>query len=203
MKHLLVSREEIKQITKHIGECLTKDLENESTIPVVIGIMKGSMNFMMDIIENINLDVYLDYIQVSSYNGGTQTTGKVTLKRDLSFNIKNRTIVLVEDVIDTGISMNFLLHFLNEKYHPNKIILVALLDKRSRRQVDVKVDYAGKVINEDYFVYGYGLDYNELGRNLPEIYALTDEEIKELSEKSGRKILEYVEALNPPKKDEN
>lgn len=181
MKKIIMSREEISKVCKDIGSKLNDDLKNETSIPVFVGIMKGSLNFMMDIVKHINRDIFVDFIQVSSYSG-TKTTGKVILKRDLSFDIKDRTIVLIEDVIDTGISMNYLLDFIKSRYQPKRIVLVTLFDKKCRRKMDVKIDYVGKVLTGDDFLYGYGLDYCELGRNIDQVYGLNGDEIRQLDE---------------------
>ncbi|MCQ2794125.1 MAG: hypoxanthine phosphoribosyltransferase [Bacilli bacterium] len=179
---LVMSRAEIQATTKRIGEALSKDLENEEHIPVVVGIMKGALNFMMDLAENIKPYVYTEFIQISSY-AGTESTEKVTMSRGIDFKVDGRTLVLVEDVVDTGLSMKYLLDYIKEKYHPKRIILVALFDKRSRRKCEVKIDYVGKLITEDYFLFGYGLDYIEIGRNLPEVYAISPDEVKALLSK--------------------
>lgn len=184
MKNVL-SAKEINQITERIGTKISKDLAKEKQIPIVIGIMKGSLNFMMDLLKHIKVDVFTDYIQISSYNG-TKSTGQVIFKRYPSFDLKNRTIVIVEDIIDTGISMNYLLEHIKEHYHPKKIILVALIDKRFRRKQKVNIDYVGKILNEDDFLCGYGLDYNELGRNFPNIYGLSKKEIENLDKKANQ-----------------
>jgi len=182
MEKIIMSKNEIAEVTKRIGNQLSIELNNETRIPIAVGVMKGSMNFMMDVVKNINADIFTDYIQVSSYNG-TNTTGRVILKRDLSFDIKDRTVILIEDVIDTGISMNYLLDFLKERYRPKRIILVALFDKTYRRKIKINIDYVGKVLDTDDFLYGYGLDYCELGRNLPEVYGLNQDEVNMLSKK--------------------
>lgn len=182
MKKIIMSNQEIQLVCRQIGEKLTADLAHEKRIPIAVGIMKGAMNFMEDLVKNIGVDIFTDYIQISSYNG-SNTTGKVILKRDLSFDVKNRTMILIEDVVDTGISMQYLLQFIKERYQPKRIILVALFDKKFRRKVDVKIDYVGKVLTGDEFLFGYGLDYNELGRNLADVYGLNSEEILQLQAK--------------------
>ena len=179
---IIFSKKDIEKITKDIGGKLTKDLSKEKRIPVICGIMKGSLNFMNDLIKNIKTDVFTDYIQVSSYSGN-KTTGKVILKRDLTIDIKDRTLVLVEDVIDTGISMRYLIDFIKQRYQPKRILIVALFDKTYRRKEKIKCDYAGKTLNADDFLYGYGLDYNELGRHLPEVYGLNSDDVRKLQEK--------------------
>lgn len=179
MKKIVANNKQLQSVAKKIGRNLTKDLSREKKIPVVVGILKGSLNFMMDLVKNINLNVYTDYIQVSSYEG-TNSTGKVKIKKDLSIDMKNRTLILVEDVIDTGISMKFLLDYLKKKHQPKRIILVALFDKKYRRKQEIKIDYVGITLKGDEFLYGYGLDYKELGRNLADVYALSKKEVLEI-----------------------
>ena len=185
MKKVILKHDEIQTICQDIGQKITNELTHEERIPIVVGIMKGALNFMTDLVKYINTNIFLDYIQVSSYNG-TSTTGRVILKRDLSFDVNNRTMILVEDVIDTGISMNYLLHFIHDRYHPKRVILVTLFDKKCRRKMDVKIDYTGKVLEGDDFLFGYGLDYNEIGRNLPDVYGLDSSEIIALQDQIKR-----------------
>lgn len=179
MSRIIFSKKDIMNAASRIGKQLTKELKNDKRIPVAVGIMKGSLNFMNDLIGCIDRYIFTDYIQVSSYSG-TKTTGKVILKRDLSIDVKDRTIILIEDVIDTGISMNYLLDFLKDRYHPKRIILVALFDKTYRRKIPVHIDYVGKVLKDDDFLLGYGLDYCEIGRNLPEVRGLNAEDIHKI-----------------------
>lgn len=199
MKNILLSSKDLDKIARKIAKDLDRDLKGEKNIPVVVGVMKGSLNFMMDITKHMKSDLYTDFIQISSYSG-TETTGKVVMKKDLSFNIEDRTVILVEDIIDTGISMHFLIKFLKDHYHPKRILLVTLLDKVSRRKVKVHIDYVGKVLKNDAFVLGYGLDYNEYGRNLPYVCALTKQEIKMIDEKTSKKIASYASAIKSPRK---
>ncbi len=198
MENIILNYEQIQEICKKIASSLDNDLKSEENIPVFVGVMKGSLNFMMDLIRYMKTDIYTDYIQISSYSG-TETTGKVVLKRDLSFNVENRVLVLIEDIVDTGISMHFLIKFLKDHYHPKKIILVTLLDKACRRKLDVHIDYAGLVLQNDDFVLGYGLDYNEYGRNLPFIASLKPNEVKEIDEKIRNRITSYANAIKNPR----
>ncbi|MCQ2792155.1 MAG: hypoxanthine phosphoribosyltransferase [Bacilli bacterium] len=194
MKNIILSAKDIDKICRKIAHQLDNDLKKETHIPVVVGIMKGSINFMMDLTRYMKTNIYTDYIQISSYNG-TATTGKVTLKKDLTFNVTGRTVVLIEDIIDTGISMNFLIQFLHDHCHPKRIILVTLLDKVCTRKVDVKIDYCGKVLKNNAFVLGYGLDYNEFGRNFPYVCALTPKEIKEIDKRTDKQIVNYMQTI--------
>jgi len=179
MPQLVMSKAQIEAACKDIGTKLSKELKHEKRFPIIVGTMKGALNFMMDLIKYITVDCYTDFLQVSSYNG-TKTTGKVILKRDLDIDVKDRTIVLVEDVIDTGISMNYLLQFLKDRYKAKRILVVTLFDKRFSRKMPVQIDYVGKVLEKDQFLYGYGLDFYEVGRNIPEVYTLSHDEILDL-----------------------
>ncbi|MCQ2787303.1 MAG: hypoxanthine phosphoribosyltransferase [Bacilli bacterium] len=199
MKNIILSSKDLDRICRKIAKDLDKELKNEKNIPVVVGVMKGSLNFMMDLTKYMKTDLYTDFIQISSYSG-TETTGKVVMKKDLSFNIENRTVILIEDIIDTGISMHFLIKFLKDHYHPKRILLVTLLDKVCRRKVKVHIDYAGMVMKNDAFVLGYGLDYNEYGRNLPYVCALTKQEIKMIDQKTSQKITSYASTIKNPRR---
>ena len=154
MKNIILTEKQLDAICKKIAKQLDQELNHEENIPVVVGVMKGSLNFMMGLTKYMKTDLYTDFIQISSYSG-TETTGKVVMKKDLSFNIENRTVVLIEDIIDTGISMHFLIKFLKDHYHPKRVLLITLLDKVCRRKVKVHIDYAGKVMKKDAFVLGY------------------------------------------------
>lgn len=177
-KKLILSEKEIAEICKKLGAEITKTLQNSPKIPVVVGVMKGSMNFMMDLVRNIDMPIFTDYIQISSYNG-TASSGKVQLVKDLSFDCQNRDVVIVEDIIDTGCSMSYLIdHVKNHK--PSKIYVCSLFDKKASRKTDVKVDFIGKELTGNDFLIGYGLDYNELGRNIPYVYGATKEDVDEM-----------------------
>lgn len=181
MKELVMSHEEILEACARIGGALTERLKAEEKPPVFICVMKGAMNFMIDLIENVDMPIFVDYIQISSYEG-SKSTGKINLKRDISTNLEGRTAVIVEDVIDTGLSMKYLVEHLQTNFHPKQIIVTTLLDKAVARKVPVAIDYAGKILNENKFVVGYGLDYKELHRNDPYIYVPTPEEVTEMDE---------------------
>lgn len=181
-KQIVLTQEEIKQICGDIASKLEQRFKKDDvTLPVFVGVLKGSLNFMMDLIQNINMDVLTDYIQVSSYNG-TSSTGAVVLKKDISLDIKGKTVVIVEDVVDTGLTMKYLIAYLKDKYQPKEVIVVALFDKLYLRQISLHVDYVGKVLRENQFLLGYGLDYRELKRNVPYIYAATQEDVDNMND---------------------
>lgn len=181
MREIVLTEEEIQATCKRLGEQITNDLKNEEKIPVVIGVMKGALNFMMDLIKRIDTPIYTDYIQVSSYVG-TETTGVVFLKRDTSIDLTGRTVIIVEDIVDTGISMDYLVEHFKQK-GPKKVLVCALFDKIIARKKPVKIDYCGKVLDKNQFLLGYGLDYNEVHRNEPYVFIPAEGEIAELDKK--------------------
>ncbi len=185
MLELVMSHEEIVEATTRIGHALSERLKNDEKLPIFVCVMKGAANFMIDLIEHLSIDILVDYIQVSSYEGD-KSTGKVTLKQDISTNIEGRSLVIVEDVIDTGLSMKYLVEHFKEKYNPKQVIVTTLLDKACARKVPVQIDYVGKTLTENKFVVGYGLDYRELHRNDPYIYVPTPEEVKHMDELVNR-----------------
>lgn len=181
MKEIVMTEKEIRDACRRIGEQISEDLKNEAKTPLVIGILKGGANFTVDLIKYIKIPVFSDYIQVSSYSG-TCSTGKIKLLKDLDFDTKGRTLILTDDVVDTGISMDYLVKHLQECYKPKDIKVCCLIDKEAVRKVPVKIDYVGKVLKENKFLVGYGLDYNEFDRNIPYIYVPEEQEIKKWDE---------------------
>ena len=135
--------------------------------PHLVGVLKGACPFMTDLAQAIELPVTLDYIAVSSYGKATKSTGEVKLVKDLDQGLEGRDLLVVEDIVDTGLTLNYLLNLLRAR-GPRTLKVAALLSKPSRRLVSVQVDYVGFAI-EDHFVVGYGLDYNEKYRNLKDI----------------------------------
>jgi hypoxanthine phosphoribosyltransferase len=179
MKEMVMSEQEILEACQRIGASLTKDLAEEEKLPLFVCVMKGAMNFMVDLLKRVDVPLLEDYVQLQSYNG-THSTGSVALLSDVKHNIDNRTIVIVEDVVDTGLSMDFLVKHLQSLGHPKRIIICALFDKKIARKVEVKVDYCGRVLEENKFLLGYGLDYMGLKRNVPYVYIPTPEEVAQL-----------------------
>ncbi len=162
---LLIKHEEIVEISKRMGEQITKDYAGCE--PILVCVLKGACPFHSELIKHIDLDMSVDYIQVSSYQG-TESTGKVAIKKDLDQDIAGKDVVLVEDIVDTGITMSTLIPMLLKR-NPKSIKVATLLNKPSRRKVDFKPDYVGKSI-DDLFVIGFGLDLDEKYRNLKDIY---------------------------------
>ena len=162
VKSILISEEELKQICKNLGEQITRDYEGKNLL--VVSVLKGAVVFMSDLLREIKCDCIIDFIAVSSYSG-TKTTGVVKFKKDLDIDPDGMDILIVEDILDSGVTLSYLSGVLMGR-NANSIKICTLLDKPANRKADIKADYVGKVI-PDEFVIGYGLDYNEKYRNLP------------------------------------
>lgn len=177
VKKILVTEEQIKEAVTQIAAQITKDHENSDKKLLIVCILKGSLPFTADLLKEIRLPCILDFMKVSSYGSGTVSTGQVKIQCDLSYEtLEDFDVVVVEDIIDTGHTLsNLLVHLKNRNAHSVK--LCALLDKPDRRIADVEVDYCGFTI-PDEFVIGYGLDYDEIYRNLPYIGVLKEEVYK-------------------------
>lgn len=162
ISRVLVTEEEIKGICKKLGDEISKDYADKS--PLIIGVLKGSFIFMADLLRNIDCDHKIDFMAVSSYSGA-KTTGQLKIKKDLDVSVEGRDILILEDILDTGITLEKLKNLLIER-KANSVKICTFLDKAANRIGRVEADYIGKVI-PDEFVVGYGLDYNEKYRNLP------------------------------------
>lgn len=174
---IILSEEEIQNICKDIGAKLTERLKDDKKPPLFLGVMKGALPFYCDLLKRVNLTMVTDFIRLSSYEGSS-STGKVNIKTNFTTDIKDRTVVIVEDVVDTGLSMKFLLDYLKANYSPKQIILVALFNKTCARKNEVHVDYFGKELEGNDFLMGYGLDYSEFDRNVPYVYAANPDDVK-------------------------
>ncbi len=163
---IVVSSEEIDGMIRRLASELETDLEGRS--PVFIGVLKGCVFFFTDLTRRIRHSLEMDFIQVSSYGASTTSSGSVVLVKDITIDVRDRDIYLVEDIVDTGTTLTDVIRLI-EARHPRSIQVVSLLSKPSRRQVEVEIAFLGTEI-EDLFVVGYGLDYAELYRNLPDIH---------------------------------
>ena len=168
---ILVSEDELEAKVTEIGRQITADYEGRS--PVFVGVLKGSFIFMADLMRHVDLYCDVDFMAVSSYGSGTKTTGAVKIMKDLSRDIEGRDVIIVEDILDSGVTLDYLCSYL-QKRSPASIKIVTLMDKPARRVTDIKADYYGFDI-PDEFVVGYGLDYAERYRNLPYIGVLKPE----------------------------
>lgn len=165
MIDVMISKEEIEKKVLELAKQIEKDYEGEEI--VVVGILKGASVFVSDLIRNIDLDVKIDFMSVSSYGNSTESSGTVKILKDLDMDIKDKNVLVVEDIIDSGLTLSNLVKAL-ETRKPKSLKLCTLLDKPKRRTVDIPVDYIGFEI-EDKFIVGYGIDWAEKYRNLPYI----------------------------------
>lgn len=143
--------------------------------PLLVGLLKGSVVFLADLVRQLTIDVEIDFISISSYQNRSTSSGSVRLLRDLDSDLFGRDVIVVEDIVDSGLSLSYIRNMLDAR-KPRSLAIVALLDKRERRTCPVDVEYIGIPI-EDRFVVGYGLDYRERFRGLPYVAALAPEEI--------------------------
>jgi hypoxanthine phosphoribosyltransferase len=160
---VLLSQDQIRDRILELGKQLTADYEGKDLL--VVGLLNGVFIFMADLVRAMDLDFEVAFMQVLSYGHSTVTTGEVCIKRDLDHSIHGRHVLIVEDIVDTGLTLEKVIHLLQDR-NPASLRVATLLDKPSRRRVDVPVDYVGFSI-EDVFVVGYGLDCESLYRNLP------------------------------------
>jgi len=167
---ILINRDEIAKAIDRLASQIKKDYQGKQ--PLLIGVLKGSFMFMADLIRQLDLPLELDFIGLSSYGAARESSGKVRVVQGVKTPIKGRDVLVVEDIVDTGITTSFLLDYLRKR-KPASLKLCALTDKLSRRRVPVSIDYLGLSL-PNKFVVGYGLDCDERFRNLPDIYALED-----------------------------
>ena len=169
---ILITQEELDKRISEIAEQISKDFKGEDI--TLVCVLKGGVMFMVDMAKKLNQKVEFEFIDVSSYQG-TSSTGKLTINKDLETSVEGKHVILLEDIVDTGRTLSYLIEYLKEK-KPASLKLCTLLDKPSRRVIDVNADYIGFTI-PDAFIVGYGLDYDQKYRNLPYIGILhLDEE---------------------------
>lgn len=178
MKNIIMSKEEIQVTCSKLGQQLTEKFKDNILPPVFIGVMKGALPFMMDLIRNVKCPILTDYVEISSYMG-TESTGVIKLKKDISIDISNREVVIIEDIVDSGITLKWFKEHLQKHYCPKNISICVLLDKKCKRKVECEINYVGKEIG-DYFIVGYGLDYDEFFRNEEEIFVPSSEQINQI-----------------------
>ncbi|HEY3275401.1 MAG TPA: hypoxanthine phosphoribosyltransferase [Syntrophorhabdaceae bacterium] len=166
----LYSKEEIEEAVKRLGALIEKDYDGETVIFVCL--LKGSFMFTSDLVRSAAVPSKVDFMRVSSYGNGTTSKGTITITKDLEEDITGQNVVIVEDIIDSGLTLTEVRGML-QKRNPKSIKICALLDKRARREIEIEGDYVGFTM-EDGFVVGYGIDYAEQYRNLPEIYVVEE-----------------------------
>ena len=168
VEEILLTGDEIAARVADLGAQLAADYAGRT--PVLVSVLKGSIVFLADLIRAMDVPLNVDLMEVSSYGSATESSGQVRILKDLSSSIEGRDVVVVEDIIDTGLTLNYLLRYLAER-HPASVRVCCLLDKPARRLAEIEIDYRGFTI-PDRFVIGYGLDYDERYRNLPYVGVL-------------------------------
>jgi hypoxanthine phosphoribosyltransferase len=167
---ILFNRQEIAATVSRLAAEISQDYRDK--YPILIGILKGSFMFMADLLRHLDFLLEVDFIGLSSYGGGRQTSGKIKVVKGLQSSVKGREVLVIEDIIDTGLTTGFCLDYLRQK-KPASMKLCALTDKPSRRRVPVTIDYLGFTVPNKFLV-GYGLDLNQKFRNLPDICFIED-----------------------------
>ncbi len=174
----LISEEEIRDRVRAMARQIEADYRDKN--PLFVGVLKGSFIFMADLVRELEIPVEIDFLAVSSYGKATETSGEVKIIKDLSEPVEGRHVLLVEDIVDTGLTLQYLYRLLLDR-DPASLRIAVFLDKKERRLVDVPVHYVGFEV-PDLFLVGYGLDYAEKYRNLKYIRALSPEEVRNVGE---------------------
>jgi hypoxanthine phosphoribosyltransferase len=167
-KEILFSRAVIQKRVQELALQISGDYAGRELI--LIGVLRGAFIFMADLIREISVPCKVDFVRIASYGGGAESSGKVVMTKDIETSISGRDILIVEDIADTGLTLQYLTVWLKER-NPRSLKVCAFLDKRKRRKVVFEADYVGFPI-DDVFVVGYGLDFNEQYRYLPEVYVI-------------------------------
>ena len=165
IQEVLISEEEIERHVAEIGRQISRDYADKN--PIFVGVLKGCFIFMADLMRHVTVNCTMDFMSVSSYRG-TTSTGAVKINKDLNEDIEGRHLILVEDILDSGVTLNYLKNYLSVR-RPASIRVATLMDKPARRKADIYADYSCFEV-PDAFVVGYGLDYNENYRLKPEVY---------------------------------
>ena len=171
IKKVMISHDEIVDAAKELGAQLTKDYQDKK--PILVGVLKGSVPFMAELIKHIDTHVELDFMVVSSYHGGTSSSGVINIKKDVDQDVSGRHVLFIEDIIDTGQTLKNLRDMFKDR-NVASVKIATLLDKPEGRVVEIEADYTCFTIPNE-FVVGYGLDYNENYRNIPYVGVLKEE----------------------------
>lgn len=165
----LLSQKQIASIVKGLAEQISKDYSGREL--VLVCVLKGAFMFLSDLIRYLQTSVQIDFVRLASYGTGMKTSGRIEITKDIEIPIEGKDVLVIEDIIDSGRTLQFLKERLSQ-LNPRSVKICALLDKKARREVEIEADYLGKEV-DDVFVVGYGIDFNETFRNLPEIYYVT------------------------------
>lgn len=168
---VLITQEQINEKAKELGKKIAEDFAGEEV--VLVGILRGAVLWMADIMKNVDLDMTIDFMAVSSYGAATKTSGVVKINKDLDTDIADKNVIIVEDIVDSGVTLNYLKGYFESRGAKN-VKICTLLNKPSGRRVEIDVDYIGFTV-DDIFIVGYGLDYDQKYRNLPYITWLKED----------------------------
>jgi hypoxanthine phosphoribosyltransferase len=171
IQEILISEEQIQEKVRELGKALSEEYEGK--FPLTIGVLKGALPFMADLIKRMDTHIEIDFMDVSSYGNSTVSSGEVKIIKDLNTSVEGRDVLIIEDIIDSGSTLKYLVELFKHR-KAKSVKIVTLLDKPTGRKVDLKADIAGFIV-PDAFVVGYGLDYAERYRNLPYIGVLKPE----------------------------
>lgn len=171
IKEILLDEETLRRKNKELGEIISRDYKGKDL--VLIGVLKGSVMFMADLMKEITIPCSMDFMAVSSYGNSTSSSGVVRILKDLDFEIEGKDVLVIEDIIDSGVTLKYLMEYLRAR-KANSLEVVCLLNKPERRKVDMNVKYTGFTVPDEFLI-GYGLDYAEKYRNLPFIGILKEE----------------------------
>jgi len=169
-RKILFTKEIIEKRVEELAETISRDYEGGELF--VIGILKGAFVFMADLIRRLSIPCFIEFVKLASYGAGSVSSGKIVMTKDIETSIEGKDVLITEDIVDTGLTLSFLVNQFRER-NPRSVKVCALLDKRQRREVPFEADYVGFTI-EDGFVVGYGIDFNEKFRYLPEIYIIEE-----------------------------
>ena len=169
-QEILISKEQLEDKVKELGKKITEDYKGEEVL--LVGILRGSVPFMADLMRAIDLDITIDFMSVSSYGAATKSSGQVKINKDLNSDIMGKDVIIVEDIVDTGTTLHYLRNFLQSR-EANSVEICSMLDKPERREADVPIKYKGFEV-DNLFIVGYGLDYDQKYRNLPYISFLNE-----------------------------
>ncbi len=175
IERVLISSDALQKRIAELGEQISADYKDEK--PVIIGVLKGATPFMADLVRKITCTVCLDYVAVSSYGGTTKSSGVVRFQKDIEEDIRDRHVIVVEDIVDTGLTLHYLLASLRLR-NPKTLKICCLVDKPARRKTDITPDYCGFTI-DNLFILGYGMDYKESYRNVNYIGVIKKEAIED------------------------
>jgi hypoxanthine phosphoribosyltransferase len=164
----VLKKDDIKHMVVQVADRISSDYQDHELI--LIGVLKGAYIFLSDLVRQISIPVQVDFIGVSSYGSGTSSSGGIRLTKDIEIDVTNKNVLVIEDIVDTGLTLTYIVDYL-KSFSPKTVKVCTLIDKRERRRSKIKIDYACHRVGEGFLV-GYGLDYNEDYRDLPEIYRL-------------------------------